>query len=271
MSSSGTDPLPMPMECASARAAGLVAHVRAVRQVVRAESAHHQLVEERGLVRRAARGVERRGVRRGKRVQPLGDQRERVVPVDRLVVRRSGWTVHRLGQPALLAQPVVRLLGQVGDRVLGEERRGRPGAGSASSATALAPFSQNSRGAAVLGLGPRAAGAVEAVLLVDPREGQGGTPHAHLGLRHRERLADSGQPGDGTLASADLNPLVIGVLAGCSSRHLAIVARPGRDWTAALPGLSDSTKEYVDPGGRDVQAEPRASRSPPSSRSCSRP
>ena len=40
------------------RARRLVAHVRAVRQVVRAEAAHQQLVEERGLVAGAAGGVE---------------------------------------------------------------------------------------------------------------------------------------------------------------------------------------------------------------------
>ncbi len=44
-------------------AGGLVAHVRAVRQVVGAEAADHQLVEERGLVAGAPRGVEHRLVR----------------------------------------------------------------------------------------------------------------------------------------------------------------------------------------------------------------
>ena len=52
------------------RCAGrLVAHVRAVRQVVRAEAADEQLVEERGLVRGAARGVEDRLVRAVQGVQ----------------------------------------------------------------------------------------------------------------------------------------------------------------------------------------------------------
>ena len=71
------------------RAARLVAHVRAVGQVVGAEAAHEQLVEERRLVAGAARGVERRLVRASAaRAARSAIEREGVVPVDRLVVRR---------------------------------------------------------------------------------------------------------------------------------------------------------------------------------------
>ncbi len=45
-----------------AAAGGFVAHVRAVGEVVGAVHAHEQLVQERGFVARAARGVERGAV-----------------------------------------------------------------------------------------------------------------------------------------------------------------------------------------------------------------
>src|SRR3546814_5840795 len=51
------------------RAGWLVAHVRAVGEVVGAELAHEQLVEERGLVAGAPGGVEDRLVGRGQRVE----------------------------------------------------------------------------------------------------------------------------------------------------------------------------------------------------------
>ena len=64
----------------------LVAHVRAVGQVVGAERADEQLVDERRLVGGLARGVEHRLVRAGQAVQLPADQREGVGPGDRLVV-----------------------------------------------------------------------------------------------------------------------------------------------------------------------------------------
>ena len=71
------------------RAARLVAHVRAVGQVVRAELPNEKLIEKRRLVARAPGRVKNRFVRRGERVQLGGDQRERVLPGDRLVMRRA--------------------------------------------------------------------------------------------------------------------------------------------------------------------------------------
>ena len=87
----------------------------------------------------------RRGRATPGRAARRGDQREGVVPRDRLVVVGARGPVHRLGEPALLAEPVLAALGQLGDRVLGEERAVRRGAAVASQATALAPFSQNSK------------------------------------------------------------------------------------------------------------------------------
>ena len=66
---------------AERRSGGFVAHVRAVGQVVRAECAHEQLVDERGLVRRAPARVEGRLVGSGAaRSADRGDERERLVP-----------------------------------------------------------------------------------------------------------------------------------------------------------------------------------------------
>ena len=84
-------------------AARLVAHVRAVGEVVGAEAPHEELVEEGRLVAGAARGVEDRLVRRGERARArCADEREGVVPGDRLVAvaRRAGAASARRGGPA---------------------------------------------------------------------------------------------------------------------------------------------------------------------------
>ena len=67
-----------------------VAHVRAVGQVVGAEAAYQQLVEERGLVAGAARGVEHASSGLPRAVEVLGDQPVGVVPLDGPVVRVAG-------------------------------------------------------------------------------------------------------------------------------------------------------------------------------------
>ena len=105
------------------RGAGrLVAHVRAVGQVVGAERAHEELVQERRLVRGAAARVERGAVGRVEGVQALGDEAERVVPGDRLVVVGAGTLDHGLREPTLLAEPVLAPVEQRGERVLRPER-----------------------------------------------------------------------------------------------------------------------------------------------------
>ena len=73
------------------RAARLVAHVRAVRQVVGAVGADERLVEERRLVAGAAGGVEDRlDSGESSRLQVLGDDRVGLVPGDRAVVVSPG-------------------------------------------------------------------------------------------------------------------------------------------------------------------------------------
>ena len=63
-----------------ADAGGLVAHVRAVGEVVGAVFAREQLVQERGLVRGAARGVELRHVGVGQGAQRRADPAQRLLP-----------------------------------------------------------------------------------------------------------------------------------------------------------------------------------------------
>ena len=142
-------PSPCRCRCVSSQrgARRLVAHVRAVRQVVRAEAADEQLVEERGLVAGAARGVEHRLVGDGQRVQLARRSARRRRPRRSA---RSGWrrgasTIGSVSRPCWPSQYSV-CSRQLGDRVRGEERRGRRACVVASSATALAPFSQNSAG-----------------------------------------------------------------------------------------------------------------------------
>ena len=106
---------------AQRRAARLVAHVRAVGQIVGAELADEKLVEKRRFVAGAARRVEDGFVRRGEPVQFPCDQREGLVPRDRLVMRAAGRKPHGLGDPPLLAEPVVGLFGKFGDAVGAKE------------------------------------------------------------------------------------------------------------------------------------------------------
>ena len=176
---------------AHGRARGLVAHVRAVGQVVGAEGAHEQLVEEGRLVRGATRGVERRLVGGVERVELGRDDLEGVVPGDGLVVVGSGWLVDRLGETPLHAEPVLALVEQVVDGVLGpegarnENRRRLPG-------DRLGAVLAELRDLAVVGVGPGAAHAVEAVLLVQRRQQLHGAGDAQLLDRWLHRVQDAG-------------------------------------------------------------------------------
>ena len=110
-------------------AAGFMAHVAAVGQIVGAERPREQLQQERRLVAEPAGGVEQRLVGRIEPAQLGCQQVEGVVPADRLVVIRPGPLDHRFGQPALLVEPHVRLRRQLGDGVLAEELSRDPAGG----------------------------------------------------------------------------------------------------------------------------------------------
>src|ERR1051325_6203873 len=81
--------LPNPYGLRQRRAARLVAHVRAVRQVVCPKLPHEQLIKKRRFVARAARSIKERFIRRGERVQLIRHQRKSFIPVERLVMRRA--------------------------------------------------------------------------------------------------------------------------------------------------------------------------------------
>ena len=65
---------------AQRRAAGFVAHVGTVRQVVGAELAHEELIEKRGFIAGAAGGVEDRLVRDESEFSSPAIKRKRLVP-----------------------------------------------------------------------------------------------------------------------------------------------------------------------------------------------
>ncbi len=101
----------------------LVAHVRAVGQVVGAVGAGEELIGVRRLVGGLARGVEDRLVGAVQAAQGLPDQLERLLPGDRLVVLGVAAANHGMDEPSLMAQPVVGVVPQVLDAVLREEVR----------------------------------------------------------------------------------------------------------------------------------------------------
>ncbi len=205
------------------RARGLVAHVGAVGQVVGAQAADEELVQERGLVAGPARGVEDGGVRVGLGGEFLGDHREGLVPPDGFVVVGALPEHHRFGEPSLLAQPVVRAGGQVRHRVPGEELPGDPAAGGLLG-DGLGPVLAELGGVpAVSGLGPGAAGAVEAVPLVDQAQRVEGAAWPHLFQAASHRGEHAGYAGGPLLRGAHLGGGLVDVLVRSPVGHLPIV------------------------------------------------
>ena len=174
-------------------AAGLVAHVRAVGQVVRAEPPHQELVEECGLVRGATRRVEDRLVGALQGAQLVGDEVEGLVPARRAVVRRALVEDHRFHETSLLAEPVVVVLEQVGDRMLREELPRHPAHGCFFGHGLRAVLAELGDVSLVF-FGPRASRAVEPVLLVHAQQRAGAAHDAHLLQRHPERVHHGGHP-----------------------------------------------------------------------------
>ncbi|MCY1354202.1 hypothetical protein D9M69_405670 [compost metagenome] len=106
-----------------AHRAGFVAHVGAVRKVVGTVGPDEQLIEKGGFVTGPARGIELGLARRFQRIEVPGDQRERFVPGGFHVTVGGRVIAHRVGQAALILQPVIALLGQRRDTVFVEEGR----------------------------------------------------------------------------------------------------------------------------------------------------
>ena len=146
-------------------AARLVAHVGAVGEIVGAELTHKQLVEKRGLVAGATRGVEDRLIGIGQRVQVPGDQRKGVVPADGPVMIARRIEHHGVRESALVFQPEIALLGQLAHRVLGKQLRPGTARGGFCGHGLDTVFAELKSGG-VIAVRPRAAGTVEAVGLI---------------------------------------------------------------------------------------------------------
>jgi hypothetical protein len=143
----------------------LVAHVRAIAEIVRAGAAREQLVHKRRLVRDASRGVELGLVWVIESVEFVTDQRDRFLPIDRHIMIGAGIVTHRLGQPPLLFQPVVTFLLQLSDSVGGEELTCYAALGQLPADDLGAILAELER-ARMPGIRPRAAGAVKVIRLV---------------------------------------------------------------------------------------------------------
>lgn len=154
---------------------GLVAHVGTVRQVVRAQAPTQQLEDIRGLIGSLARGVEHRLIRLD-RFKLIRNDPEGLVPADRAVVAVTGLPVIEqwLGDAANLAQPVVRLLPEflhgVGRPEIRASLLRRRLFRDGLSAVLAELHDVEIR---LVRLRPRAAGAVETLVLVDGQQRRG--------------------------------------------------------------------------------------------------
>ena len=88
-----------------------MAHIRAVGQVVGAVLADEQLIQKGGFVAGAAGGVEDALVGGLGGIELLGDECDRVVPADRLIVGAVFFEHHWGGDAADIVEPEVGLLG----------------------------------------------------------------------------------------------------------------------------------------------------------------
>ena len=211
-------------------AARLVAHVRAVRQVVRAERAREELVEERRLVARAARRVEEGLVRRGERAQLAGDEREGVLPVDGLVVLGA----RRAGPSGASRRPCsLSHMSPCSARSATRPAREEVGVGAARRRLAehglRAVLAELDRRRGRSRLGPRAAGAVEPRVLVGAREDARPAHEPRLRARVAQGRGERAAPPAASLGGADLRrrrALRAAARCGAGSRLASSIAAP---------------------------------------------
>ena len=149
-----------------------------------------ELIEKRGFVARATRRVEDRVVRRAAR-ELVGDELERVVPRDRLVVLGTFAQNHRLRQATLRVEPLVAFLRELAHRMTREEfsidAELRRFVGDVLHAV-LAKLED----VAMLGLRPRATRTIESAFLIqlEQRSRAAHEPHRPRHLEARDRRAD---------------------------------------------------------------------------------
>ena len=218
-------------------AARLVAHVRAVRQVVGAERADEQLVEEGCLVARAARRVEDRPIGGRQRPQTIADEADGGFPADRPIVRVTGRPIDRLGEAALLAEPVVGAAGELGDRVGGEEVGGDPAVGGLLG-DGLRSVLAELETRRVVRFRPGAPRAVETRRLVDVQHRARRLGRAHLGAQCAHGGDDTRHPRCPSLRGGDAKLVVADVVTRRPAGHGAqptVATHGGRREPWALP------------------------------------
>ncbi len=225
MSSSETEPLPIPITSARATEVELVAHVGAVGEVVRAEGAGEQPVGERRLVGGAPGGVEDRLIGAREPAEVRADQPERLVPADLLVAVGARPAHHRVRQAALLAEPVVAALLELGEGMAGEELRAdAPQRGLLGDRLGAVLAELGGVAMAGVGVGPGAALAVEAVGLVHAPQRLRGPGHAHLADGVGEGGAHRPQPGGRAPGLRDADRALVDVALGGRGAHGPILS-----------------------------------------------
>ena len=146
-----------------------MAHVGTVGQVVGAELAHEKLVEEGGFVARPTGRVEDGFVWSGAGVEVLGHEFERFVPTDGAVVGGIGIQYHRFSEATCVVEVEVGKVRQFLNGVSGKELPVGAFLGDFSGDGLGAIFAKFETRSFAIGIGPGAAGAIEATFLVSPQ------------------------------------------------------------------------------------------------------
>ena len=153
---------------AERHATRLVAHVAAVGQVVRAEAADEELVQKSGFIARPAGGVENGFMGMGQTPEPPRHLLQRLVPGNRDIMIGPGRQPHGLGDSAFFAHREVVPGRHFRNAVRRKKVGGQALFGGLFGDGFRAVFAVlPEAGAFVIGIGPRAAGAVHAALLVE--------------------------------------------------------------------------------------------------------
>ena len=169
---------PYPDRAGQADAGGLMAHVGAVREIIGAQFAGEQLIQERRFVRGAPGGVKLHLIRR-KIAQYLPDTGKGVVPLYRAKGVASGIVLHGMGQTAIAFQLKIAFRPQVTDGVR-REKVGRDALRGRFPRHRFGPVLAKLEGGFVFFIRPGAARAVKAVGLVGAQQRGGGVKGIHL-------------------------------------------------------------------------------------------
>ena len=143
----------------------LVTHIRAVRKIVGPVFPREQLIEKCRLIGCAAGRIKLRHVRMRQRAEHGANPRQRLLPRNRQVFVGCPVVGHRMSQPTFVLEVEIRPIPEFADRVPRKEIRRRPFGGRLpcdSLGTVLAEFERGG----MFGIGPGAAGAIEAMRLI---------------------------------------------------------------------------------------------------------